>query len=395
MIELMADQKPSRERLAAFHRLRGAARLCPNAAYNLGNYLSEDVSGNRRRHRPRYAMELFASAAEMGLSRLRNADEPYSKAPRREGPLRDIISRALTNIGGKVSNAGKPLDAVKYFQQSISIYPDNPNSHVCLGNMGVYHGSSTGITPLEGIKSWKKAGEIGDYCHESSSGCPCRANVVAVSERLVRNLGEDLATQWIVERYRKSCHRRSDRDVVDVVTSAADTAALGIVVPPSAASASRLISDSGIVARLRKEPLEVRVTILASALGTFINMAGRPPAQSLALLAKAKTICQPFEPLRPILAEEDWRFVGPPDTDYLNDKKTQERLAKIIYELIVPVAEMSKLEDGMDGAIAILSHLDNSFRRGVSAMVEYYIPIVRPGTPIYIPATYVGEQTAQ
>ena len=393
MIELMKHDRPDIARFRAFHQLRVAARHCPNAAYNIGNYLSDDKE--KRRRRQKLAMELFLRATEMGMSRLRNVDEPYAKAPRREGALRDIISRALTNIGAKVSNAGKPMDAVPYFKQSIAIYPKNPNSHVCLGNMGVMYSDMTGISPIEGVREWKEAGKIGDYCHESRTGCPCRATVVRVVESIARNYGDAAANEWMTTRYAKSCETRKSTYLVHAIASAADAKMIGVTVPSPAAAASKLIADNGFVDRLRGEALEARVTVMASAIATFLNMAGRPPHENIRLLQRAKDVCKDFEPLKAILGEEDWRYVGPPDTDYLVLVETRERLARFVFELVLPVAEATSLEKGLDGVIAMLSHLDISFREGVAAMVEYDLPYARPGVPVYIPAPSVGRRPTQ
>lgn len=394
MIDLMEHLRPGPRRFKALHRLRVAARNCPNAAYNLGNYFSVETE-KRRRHRQELAMEMFAFSAEMGLSRLRNPEEPFSKAPETEGALRDIISRALTNIGGKVSNAGRPQDGVAYFRQSILIYPENSNSHVCLGNMGIAHGDVTGVKPLEGIKEWKEASRLGDYCHESANGCACRANVVAVVERLAGNYGDEVASEWVATRYRKSCVRRSDKDVVDVIASGADASMIGVKLPKRAGNASRILLESGMVQKLRKEPLEVRVTVMASAIGSFVNMAGRTPQANRELLAEAKQACRKFEPLVAILAEEDWRYVGPPETDYLSKPETQDRLSELVYGLLVPMAEATSLGNPLDGLIAMMSHLDITFRVGVGNMVDYWLDEVVPGVPIYIPATFVGTPPTQ
>jgi hypothetical protein len=178
---------------------------------------------------------------------------------------------------------------------------------------------------------------------------------------------------------------------VDVVASADDAKLIGISVPGLAAKASKAILDSGIVARLRREPVEVRVTILASVLGTYVNMGARSIRGSLEVTQRALDGCSKFEPLLPILAEEDWVDIGPPETDYLNTAETRERLAEAIYELLLMVGEIAPMEQGVDGVMAILSHLDMSFRRGVTGMAEYWLTKVKPSTPIYIPATFVGN----
>jgi hypothetical protein len=110
-------------------------------------------------------------------------------------------------------------------------------------------------------------------------------------------------------------------------------------------------------------------------------------------LEYARHACAKFEPLVAVLAEEDWRDLGPPETDYLNEEATRERLAEMVYELIMPVAETAS--SALDGVIAMFSHLDVSFRHGVSGMVEYWLPTVRRGLPLYIPATMVGNPSLQ
>jgi hypothetical protein len=390
MFDLFHKLTPGKERFKAFHRLRVAARDCPSAAYNLGNYFSDTI-GRSRRRRAESAIRMFAQAAEMGLDRLKDASQPYDKAPRQEGPTRDIISRALTNIGGKVSNAGRPGDAVDYFRRAITIFPGNANAYVCFGNMGLWYSGETGVKPLEGIAAWKQAGTLGDSCHESSNGCPCRQNIVSIAEKIASFYGDDVANEWLTSRYVSSRLRRSDGDFVTVLASAADAKAHGIKVSITAAAASEKILESGIVTRLREQPVECRVTVMASAIATYLNLAENDPEASLMLLDQGMQACSKFEPLNAILADGDWINIGPPETNYLNETATQKRLSPLIFDLVSMVMDTAPTDRGSNGVAAFMSHLDLSFRSGVGGMVEYWLTKVKPGTGVYIPATYVGN----
>lgn len=392
MWDLERRTSTPRERFRAFHALRVAARDCPNAAYNLGNYFSQGADdAPKRRHRSRYAMELFASAAEMGLNRIRDEGEPFEGAPQEEVFVRDIISRALTNIGGLVANAGRPDKAVSYFTRSIRIFPANANSHVCFGKMAILFNPATGLDAFDGLMAWKKAGQLGDYCHESEAGCPCRANVVAVSERIAKNYGKDVLREWLTERYVNSCQRRRDTLVVDVLLDPGDAGKVGRSLPLGAVAVGRRLLETGFADTVRSLPVEMRVTILASLLANLVGIRALTGDEKKRVLVDAVAACAHFEPLRPILAEEDWCDIGPPETDYLHTRETSNAVGEMAYGVVTDLVETIPALRPIDAAIGLMFHLDASFRRGVSSMVDYWTPKLGNGRPCYIPATFVGN----
>ena len=386
------DQKggPVPSRLKAFHKLRVAARRDPIAAYNLGNFMSESAELNLgRRKRKELALRLFESAAVMGMERLRNASESSAKAPKKECDLRDIISRALTNIGAYVSNVGYPDRAVEHFRRSITLFHNNSNTHVCLGNMGVFHSKETGIDPLDGIASWEKAAEIGDYCHESDLGCPCRANAIAIARQVEGDYGKDEARNWIAVRYAIGTNRKSAKEFAPVAASPSDVARFtGTPWHPHAIEVAN-IAGSSLKTHINM-PLEMKVTLAACLIGSLARLDTPYQSGDPTILDRAIKSALSVEPLHPFLGDHEWQDIGPPRTLYLSEDHTVVAIMAIVTEVVEALQRGVKGVQSENAVLGAMFHLDRGFRRGISYMVRGMV--LKSRSPYgYVPGTVIGS----
>lgn len=380
---------PSLTRFRAMHRLRVAARIDPSAAYNMGNLLREaaECGGRRRPRRRRMAHDLLNRTIERGLMGLRDRNEPFERAPSDETQLRDFISRALTTVGADVSNSGLPERAVGLFRQAIEIFPGNPNAHACLGNMGVHHSARSGIAPLDGIASWERAAAIGDYCHESSNGCPCRAAVVRVARGIECEYGRDEAEAWLMRRAGKQPGTR-DSELVRVVRSASDARLVdGRSWPAQAVEMADVLGEA--LEPERDLPLEARVTIAASIVTTLARFGSRSGQVDMLLIHKARIFVSKEEPLHPFLGDTEWRNVVPPETAYLADAEHPivQRIFSLVDRILTAVEDCEILP--LTALVGFLFHLDNSFRLAICSMAEQSPP--EPGVSLaYVPGFHIG-----
>lgn len=392
MMTLQVGDQPGKPARGAFHALRCAARLDPISAYNLGNHFSQSIdrAGLRRPRRRLSALAAFERAAAEGLSRLLDASGPFSRAPSREHELRDTISRALTNIGADIANAGRPERAVMYFQQAIQVFPVNANAHVCLGNMGVHHGAETGIDSLAGIASWAEAARHGDYCHESNKGCPCRANVIRVVRQVERDYGAAEAREWIVGHYR-SPGRKSGSDFAFAAAKASDAARLtGRPWPPRAVAVSDALASP--LGRLMRESLEIKVTIAGSLIGSLCRLPSRPRRQHADILADAVALAHDMEPLRPFIGDSEWLDLGPPETLYLIEPAMRARLTDLVAGIVATLSAAIPRLDAGNAVLGALFHLDRGFRQGVTSMAGRALDGAPPDARlVFVPATVIGS----
>jgi len=382
---------PGQDRHLALHMLRAAARRCPNAAYNLGNMLQEWPAAGRRSKRTGMAMTLFGFAAELGLTRLRNADEPSSAAPDDEYWLRDVVSRSLTNIGAAVANAGAPKDAVSYFERAIAVFDGNANAHACYGNMGVHHWEETDITPREGIKAWERAAALGDYCHESENGCPCRANVIFIFRKLEAGHGTDEAEDWLTQRYPGLSIRRSSSDLTTPFMEAGEISArTGLRWPGRAVQAANIFGESDILSVMKDSPLEVKVTLSGCILAAMARLDGSRSAAHV--VDQAVGDMENIEALRPFLGDEEWETVGPPKTFYLMEEDVKRRLTMMAKHLRREIETRIPGLTAEEGVKGFLFHIDPGFRNGVSSMIETTLRTTPEDFDVYVPAMEIGDQ---
>jgi tetratricopeptide (TPR) repeat protein len=392
----MADamsETPSRERFDALHQLRVAARLCPSAAYNLGNFLSEHSRKPRRKKRRAMALEQFANVVEICNPRIRDHDAAHEAWPDDEYVIRDLTSRALTNIGGHVANAGRPEDAVSYFQRSVRLFPENANAHVCLGNMGVRFSERTKLDPLEGIAEWKIGGQLGDFCHESANGCSCRAHVVGLVEQGVKSFGKDAMREWLESRFTQvmDMEKRHLGSFLPLIASAKGAADVtGRPWPTDVVLASEIVG-AYLNAEMRLLPLEMKVTIAGSLLQTLALSRRASEAQRWRMVEEAIEYCSGVEMLKPFLGDEEWRVIGPPDSLYLDTEEAQMKVFVLIRNIQKDIPVQIKPDAIIKG---LMLHLDVGFRGGVSSMIKNNLWRDHGGVA-YVPAVYVGSPTGR
>lgn len=388
----MADAtspKTSRERFDALHKLRVAARLCPSAAYNLGNILSQSSHKPRRKKRRALALEQFARVIEICRPRIRDHAAEHETWPDDEYVIRDLTSRAMTNIGAHVANAGRPEDAVSYFQRSVRLFPENANAHVCLGNMGVRYSERTKLDPLEGIAEWKIGGMLGDYCHESANGCSCRAHVVDLVEKGVKRFGKDVMREWVESRFAhvldmEKKHLGSFLPLVDSARGAAEVT--GKPWSNDVVLASEIIG-AYLYPEMRLLPLEMKVTIAGSLLQTIALSRRASETQRWRMVEEAIEYCSGAEMIRPFLGDEEWRDIGPPDSLYLDTEESQTHVFVLIRNIQKDIPAQIKPDAIIKG---LLLHLDIGFRKGVSSMIKGNLWRDHGGVA-YVPAVYVGS----
>jgi hypothetical protein len=391
-MEHAIEVQPSLERLRAMHRLRVASRLDPHASYNLGNLFSEaeDLPGpGRRRRRTSTRLALFERTIVLGLERLRDPREPFGRAPRAERDVRDIVSRALTNIGAHLSNSGHPDRATEHFRRATHLFPGNANAQVCLGNMGVWFSDRTGVAPLDGIAAWEAAAATGeDFCHESANGCPCRNKLAARARQIERDYGPEHAARWVRANLSDPDRRKPADGFGPVARSASDAARLGAEWSPAAAKAAEVVGR--VLDPFRHEPLEIRVTLASSALGSLCRLATPQGAGNPGMMTTAIRMMAGVEPLEPFLGDREWRYLGPPDTDYLLEAGILKRLEPAIRAIVLGVLDVGGVAVA-DALQALLFHVDTGFRNGIASMAAPMVGRGDVGVLIFIPATMIGR----
>ena len=372
----------------AFHALRRAAKIDPIAAYNLGLTFSESAETLKRPWAKRdiVSLKLFERAIEIGCGRLSNPSQSSKNAPSKEMILRDIISRALTNVGGFLANSGYQDRAVEYFRRSLVIFEKNPVTHVSLGNMGVYHSGRSGIDPLKGVAEWSEAAKYGDYCHESNDGCPCRNNIVRIVNQIGRDYGSEHARKWIELQYRVACKEKKATYFKPVACGAADIARLTKTPwPRDAVFAADFFGEK--FKKFKNSPLPTRVTLVASLIASLksdVTSQSTSNAKSFynLLVERVSTT----EPLFPFLGDHEWKYCHPPETDYLLDIDValtiRSDVSILINNLVSTVGQLTVT----DAILGVLFHLDDRFRRGVTFMAAHATP-----PTFYLPAIVIGS----
>ncbi|WP_408903481.1 hypothetical protein [Methylobacterium radiotolerans] len=384
--------QPSLERLRAMHRLRVASRLDPHASYNLGNLFSEaaDASGRKRRPgRTSTRIALFERTILLGLERLRDPREPFGRAPRAERDVRDTVSRALTNIGAHLSNSGHPDRATEHFRRATHLFPGNANAQVCLGNMGVWFSDRTGVAPLDGIAAWEAAAATGeDFCHESATGCPCRNKLAARARQIERDYGPEHAESWVRANLSDPDRRKPADGFGPVARLPSDAPHLGADWSPAATKAAEVVGR--VLKPFRHEPLEIRVTLASSALGSLCRLATPQGVGNPGLMTTAIRMMGGVEPLEPFLGDREWRYLGPPDSDYLLEPRVLKRLEPAIRAIVLGVLDAGGVAVA-DALQALLFHVDTGFRNGIASMAAPMVARGDVGVLIFIPATMIGR----
>lgn len=387
-VELISTHRRSVSRLLGLRILRFSARTCPNALYNFANILSD--ASNGRPLRERRAIDMFIDVADIAERRTAKSLHLGDGWPDEEYFIRDIGSRALTNLGAKISNASRPQDAVEYFRRAIAMFDGNSNAHVCLGNMGVYFSETTGIDPLDGFSSWRRAFEMSDPDAGHDGLEPDRRHMVEIVDDLVIKLGQDEARRWLKERFVPILHSRR-KALLDLKPLACSTEDVVDRLGGSAA-ACRLHAMMGEVLPLiaRDLPLEQKVTLAASLLLSLLNVGAGREDVVVSILRRASQSCDGIDPAWPLLGDEEWDDVGPPDTDYLLAPETKTWFLKRVSTVLDALSPLVRAAGRERAATAFLLHLDTGFRNGVASMVRPKLGTMTSEVA-YLPAYYVGN----
>lgn len=389
MAEIMVQQNRGKPYWKQLMRLKRAAQRDPVAAYNLGNYLNDgELPGHERPRRRSLIMRFYEQAATLGLDRIVNAKTPWSKAPARERDLRTIISYSLTNIGGAIANGGRPKDAVSYFEQAIHLCDANANAHVSLGNMGVWHSEESGQDLMAGIACWEKAAALGDFCHESEVGCPCRLHTIAIARQVEKDYGAAEARAWLA-RHAVSGRRKGSRAYGKIAKLPADVGRLtGRPLKSSVASAANQIAAG--FRQMKDMPLEMRVTVAGSLLASLCRLDAPHGRGKPQLIEQAIESLVGVEPLRPFIGDDEWNDMGPPETLYLNDSDMRGAILAATVDTVNLLRVNHSGLTAADAVQAMLFNLDDGFRRGVGSMAAPAIEEARQPI-VYVAGIVIGN----
>jgi tetratricopeptide (TPR) repeat protein len=391
MMTLFKSEAPPEVRFAAWHKLRTAAKTCPNAAYNLGLFFND--SERYRDRRRKKALRLYEHAYKVGLARMKDAGKSFEEANRDEEMLRDIVSRAITNIGVDFSQRGDVVSALQYFRLGAKLYPANANAQVCLGRMAIFANKETKADPLEGLRAWKTATETQPSCLNNSSDCDCLKNLVRVADGVRTRYGEDQARDYLLTRVRSRHADGAGTAFRTVASEARELKELGCKpLSPKAAAASESLATME-AAMGRSHPLETRVTIAATLLGHLAVIDGREVGDR-AMIDRSRELCSGFEPLRPFLGDHEWADVSPPRSSHLMKPEVAtdicRRVGLAVDCLRADVPGIGP-EDAMTG---FLFHLDPHFRFGVANMAQVTFSegywSASSGRELYIPAMNIS-----
>jgi hypothetical protein len=111
------------------------------------------------------------------------------------------------------------------------------------------------------------------------------------------------------------------------------------------------------------------------------------------LLAEALDTCGAWEPLCPLIGDDEWQDLGPPVTDYLQEPETSiSLLVKVRLVLDVFKAECGDVS-AKDAILGLMFKFDRNFRFGLCMMVKsgYGGMSGLPFGQLYTPGTHIGD----
>lgn len=333
---------------------------------------------------------LHIRAIELALPRLRDAEEPFDEAPRSENRVREIIGMCLTNVGARLANSGSQYEAASFFRRSIRMYPAIPNTFVCLGNMAIYHPERSKVPPEEGYDAWKTANEL-EIQFPYLAGPPdrFRSDLVANCETIERLYGRPEVAKWL-SRVTTKIGMIKRWPCTPVFMTLSDYPKDGHF-SQSAAAVDRffelLRGSFGSTV-----PLEVKVTIAASILANLSLLGGKTAIDHDAI-SQAMSLCAWAEPLHPLIGDDEWEDLAPPETNYLLERETQVKLLRRINIVMEAFRQEMKDVNEFDALVGYLSKFDRRFRKGIWMMVEtsYGNQTGLWIGRVYTPGTYIGK----
>jgi hypothetical protein len=367
-LEITGNKSTPRSRFRAYHMLRVAARNCPAAAYTLAGFLS-DARDRIRPKRDSLYLALLEKTYKLGLARMRDTERPFEESRPEETLLRDVVSRAITNVGVDFTRRKDYVSALPYFRLASRIYPLNANAQLCLGRMCVFQNASTGADPIEGHLAWKKATECGPSCLNNEASCDCLGNLVAVVDQLRTRHGDEEARRYLVTRVAIRHEQSAGTAFKNVVASPEDVRASGLPPLSERAAAAAKFLETMAAAMGRSLPLETRVTVAASLLGRLAIIDQRKTAD-IKSIDRAFNRCEGFEPLHPFLGDHEWKDVSPPESLHLRERDTAMAVTAKVELCVECLRDAVPGISPEDAMIGLLFHIDPKFRYGVCSMTK-------------------------
>lgn len=310
---------------------------------------------------------LYQRAIDLGLPRLRDPLEPFEMAPTKEREMRELIAMSITNIGARLANTGRQKEAVEHFLRAVSVFPYVPNTHVCLGNMGIYYPDASTYPPRKGYEAWKLAIQLedNDPIHYTPYS-DFRKAVVDTCGSIAANYGDLEMEQWL----RRLGEIRKDemgRNLVPVVLLLRDFEAKTDLDP-------EMVLSDAFFEILRPSfgssvPLELKVTLAGTVLANLALLDG-DDAISEELIDGAIDAVSFIDPLHPLIGDDEWQDLSSPATDYLMEEQVMGDICHRIHLAL----ELLRLDHPTMKASAAISgfmfKLDRGFRNGVAHMVK-------------------------
>lgn len=388
------------KRLQLLHVLRSAAKRCPNAAYNLGNYLTDGIRRKTPKRRS-LALKLYQRSAEMCVLRLDDAYGDFNPKDDFVNQVKNLLSRSLTNIGAYLANTGRSDEAEDYFRRSIASYPLNDNSFICLGNIGLNQFGQNDVGLLEAIEAWEEGNRLGqelsgfgDDVHPGRLKAKMlRVRIIEVFRRLEEFVGPEIALDWLENKVTTSQWREMGRHgpVPWVVYEPQQVRSVGA---ETNKWSSEAIEVANVFLRILNgiefDYLEQAVTFAGSLAIGLARVTSPSFLGSPELVWDAVEDCKEVEICTAFLADGDWEDRAPPQTLYLQSREMEDSIMEAVHTVLKIVVKLNPQANAKDLLMGFFLHLDTSFRHGVASMIETSME-KRPQGLIYIPAMVVGS----
>lgn len=175
-LAMMTKQVTERMSLEGLMELRVCARRDPFSAYNLALYLSDSLErGAKRPKRREVVNKLYKRCIDVGSERLSNAGA--EDFPEIEGPMRDIVSRALVNIGNSYQYDLKLNEVAYDFYRRAATMFDNEIAYMNMAQMN-FLGLIQKPSGKLALEYYRKTVSLGRECFKGRSNCPCIMGVL-------------------------------------------------------------------------------------------------------------------------------------------------------------------------------------------------------------------------
>jgi tetratricopeptide (TPR) repeat protein len=381
LVILSPERTPELE-AEALIALTEAATLCPFAAYSLGKVLEEHGENGWVG-----AEESFRHCAALGLPLAAGADEPFENSATHRRVIRDIIARAITNIGSHYGNEGHPEQAIAYFDRALEIDPGNRPALVSRANITFMDEGHLGRAALAAVEDWREADRSPRFVEEFDTWTDGRRNVVAIVDGIRENYGEVAAEKWAGHALRGLMNIRDMTTLAPRVRRAVHLPSVaGVNWPAVAVDVAEHLHAERICEDAAAYPLELRVTLAGALLASLSR--GSSKKADPELLDRALSMADGAEPLNPLLGDHEWKELRRPQTDYLMEDKTVRLVNDHVQRIDRALSSLGS-HRGAEVALGVLFHLDTRFRYGVTQMMRSTFANSQPGF-IYVPALSVG-----